>query len=151
MATSIPQAHEWLYDALTALQATTLSGVHVAKFGVWKDTPEKDTIEVLGVVQPAFTPRRIGQLSYDEEYVIPVRIATTGAGGDLAVVHARLWEYVSIVAGTVIGAHRMGGAVIRALPGTSDDDPQIGPLSEGGDFATYTLNIDVMNHVDLTA
>lgn len=150
MPTTIPSARTWLYDQLVALQGTTLAGVHVARSGIWKDTPEKDTIEVLNARAPTFTARRLGALQYDEEYTIPVRVAVTGPEGDLEVVEDRLWDLVTIIAGLVITEHRLGGLVQQAQPGASDDEAS-GPMSEGGDFATFTLNVDVLAHVNLAA
>jgi hypothetical protein len=147
MPSSVAATRTSLYTALKALETTTLEGVHVARTGLWKDIPKRETIAVGMPPSKNYDFPGAGATYFKESYTIPVYILAVSGAGDMQVVEDRLAALEAVTQQTVIANHQLGGSLIYMLPAGGED---IDSWSEGTrNLAVMTLNVECLASVNL--
>lgn len=150
MASSIPAARTGLHDLLNALTATTLTGVHVARTGLWKDVGEHDSIIIGNATDIDREWPGAGATQFKESYLLPVHVAASASGSDLQAVEQRLWDLVTIVEQTAIANRHLGGLLIHMLPAGAREGEESGPTDNSRVIARLTLNLSCLASVVLS-
>lgn len=151
MASSIPAARTWLVNALTAAQASSLSGVLIVRTGTWDETPDLERVEVRNARNIAREWAQLGGRRLTEEYEIPVYVETVtqSAQSDTSNVEARLWQLVTAVEQIIVQNPTMSGLLRFARPAGADQE-ESGSMSEANYGARITLTIACTAVVDLS-
>lgn len=145
MATSsIPRLKDALYDALVALQASTLSGVQVT-YGVALNM-QRETV-VLGDVTPSDQePVFLGRNTRNEAYSLEVFVRVNRTGTDQKAVTERAFVVAGVVETTLRSDPTLSGIVREAKVGrmglsefVSDDGQER--------TAVVDMTVDVINRI----
>lgn len=149
MASTIPATRTALTGLLQALQATTLTGVHVGRTGLWKETGQHDAIIVGNATSIDREWPGAGATRFKESFTLPIHVEAFKAGDQLEAVEDRLWALVTIVEQTVIANRLLGNLLIHMLPAGVADGEESGPTDNGRVMARLTLNVECLASVNL--
>lgn len=143
MPPSVPTARTNILATLTALQATTLSGVAVARTDVWGARPEREFVIVRPAEDITWEWQNLGNgpaSRMEERYTIPIRVEVFSSTQDVAVAEARRWTVANTVLQALLTDVTLGGAVHYFSPGSPSEDTQ--PIDETRIVAGLTVNLD---------
>lgn len=144
MPPSVPTARTNILATLTALQASSLSGVAVVRSAVYRDRPEREFVIVRAAEGITWEWQNLGNgpsSRMEERYTIPIRVEVFTSEQDLPAAETRRWTIANVVLQALMADVTLGG-LIHYFAASSPDEEEPQPVSETVLSAAMTVNLD---------